>query len=62
MFKSTVFISAICLFIVVTAHWTTIVYRAFIAFIALRSESEADVFFNDHNQITEQRRVRKPLA
>ncbi|KAF7364151.1 hypothetical protein MSAN_01074300 [Mycena sanguinolenta] len=29
IFRSTVFGSAICLFIIVTAHWTTIVYQAF---------------------------------
>ncbi|KAJ7728881.1 hypothetical protein B0H16DRAFT_1734441 [Mycena metata] len=53
MFRSIVFISAICLFIVVTAHWATVVYRAFVAFVVLRNETDSDIFLNDHNQITE---------
>ncbi|KAJ6537731.1 hypothetical protein B0H19DRAFT_1270145 [Mycena capillaripes] len=55
VFKSTVFISAILLFLVVTAHWTTIVYRSFIAYVALQKGDgdEAEAFFNDHTQISE---------
>ncbi|KAJ7870910.1 hypothetical protein B0H14DRAFT_229705 [Mycena olivaceomarginata] len=53
VFKSTVFVSAISLFLVVTAHWTTIVYRSFIAFVALQQGADAEKFFNDHTQLTE---------
>ncbi|KAJ6537752.1 hypothetical protein B0H19DRAFT_373569 [Mycena capillaripes] len=55
VFKSTVFISANLLFLVVTAHWTTIVYRSFIAYVALQKGDgdEAEAFFNDHTQISE---------
>ncbi|KAJ7926268.1 hypothetical protein B0H13DRAFT_2564870 [Mycena leptocephala] len=71
VFTSTVFVSAICLFLVVTAvrkvvhsfseseseecnqHWTTIVYRSFIAFVALQQGADAEKFFNDHTQFTE---------
>ncbi|KAJ6537754.1 hypothetical protein B0H19DRAFT_1270167 [Mycena capillaripes] len=55
VFKSTVFISAILLFLVVTAHWTTIVYRSFIAYVALQhgEGDEAEKFFKDHTQISE---------
>ncbi|KAJ6597959.1 hypothetical protein B0H10DRAFT_2086569 [Mycena sp. CBHHK59/15] len=53
IFKSMVFVSAIFLFLVVTAHWTTIVYRAFIAYVSLQHGAEAETFFNDHAQITE---------
>ncbi|KAJ7723028.1 hypothetical protein B0H14DRAFT_578756 [Mycena olivaceomarginata] len=53
VFKSTVFVSAICLFLVVTAHWMTIVYRSFIAFVALQQGADAEKFFNDHTQLTE---------
>jgi hypothetical protein len=34
-------------------HWTTIVYRAFVAFVALQHGVEAEAFFNDHTQLTE---------
>jgi len=53
VFKSTVFISAILLFLVVTAHWTTIIYRSFIAYVALQHGEEAEAFFQDHTQLTE---------
>ncbi|KAJ7138201.1 hypothetical protein C8R44DRAFT_767019 [Mycena epipterygia] len=53
IFRSMVFVSAICLFIVVTAHWVTIVYRAFIAYVSLQHGIEAEVFFSDHTQFTE---------
>ncbi|KAJ7304671.1 hypothetical protein DFH08DRAFT_976664 [Mycena albidolilacea] len=53
IFKSTVFVSAILLFVTVTVHWTTIVYRAFVAFVALQHGVEAEAFFNDHTQLTE---------
>ncbi|KAJ6612881.1 hypothetical protein B0H10DRAFT_2050829 [Mycena sp. CBHHK59/15] len=53
IFKSMVFVSAIFLFLVVTAHWTTIVYRAFIAYVSLQHGAEAETLFNDHAQITE---------
>ncbi|KAJ6539833.1 hypothetical protein DFH09DRAFT_1176079 [Mycena vulgaris] len=52
LFKSTVFVSAILLFLVVTAHWTTIVYRAFMAYVTLQHATEAEAFFNDHSQLT----------
>ncbi|KAF7364197.1 hypothetical protein MSAN_01079000 [Mycena sanguinolenta] len=48
VFKSTVFVSAICLFIVVTAHWITIVYQAF----ASPRGPEAEAVFNNHMQAT----------
>ncbi|KAF7364148.1 hypothetical protein MSAN_01074000 [Mycena sanguinolenta] len=51
IFRSTVFVSAICLFVVVTAHWTTIVYQAFIAFLAYQQGAEAEAFLNDHTQV-----------
>ncbi|KAF7341177.1 hypothetical protein MVEN_01852600 [Mycena venus] len=53
IFKSMVFVSAILLCLVVTLHWTTIIYRAFIAFVALEHGAEAEIFFNDHTQLTE---------
>ncbi|KAJ7627795.1 hypothetical protein DFH06DRAFT_1480806 [Mycena polygramma] len=61
IFASTVFVSAICLFLVVTAvrwvipsfHWITIVYRCFIAYVALQHGNEAETFFSDHTQLTE---------
>ncbi|KAJ7649023.1 hypothetical protein DFH06DRAFT_556688 [Mycena polygramma] len=53
IFTSTVFVSAICLFLVVTAHWTTIVYRSFIAYVALQHGDEAETFFRDHTQLSE---------
>ncbi|KAJ7858822.1 hypothetical protein B0H14DRAFT_2748043 [Mycena olivaceomarginata] len=53
IFKSTVFVSAILLFVTVTVHWTTIVYRAFVAFVALQHGVEGEAFFNDHTQLTE---------
>ncbi|KAJ7827360.1 hypothetical protein B0H14DRAFT_3467148 [Mycena olivaceomarginata] len=53
IFKSTVFVSAILLLVTVTAHWTTIVYRAFVAFVALQHGVDAEAFFNDHTQLTE---------
>ncbi|KAJ7138207.1 hypothetical protein C8R44DRAFT_767031 [Mycena epipterygia] len=53
IFRSMVFISAILLFLVVTAHWVTIVYRAFIAYVSLQHGIEAEVFFSDHTQFTE---------
>ncbi|KAJ6462453.1 hypothetical protein C8R45DRAFT_1026811 [Mycena sanguinolenta] len=51
IFRSTVFVSAICLFVVVTAHWSTIVYQAFIAFLAYQQGAEAEAFLNDHTEI-----------
>ncbi|KAJ7894983.1 hypothetical protein B0H14DRAFT_703021 [Mycena olivaceomarginata] len=53
IFKSTVFVLAILLFVTVTVHWTTIIYRAFVAFVALQHGVEAEAFFNDHTQLTE---------
>ncbi|KAF8181148.1 hypothetical protein K438DRAFT_1841292 [Mycena galopus ATCC 62051] len=54
VFTSTVFVSAICLFIVVTAHWTSIVYRAFFGFVVLQGGfNEAEAFFIDRTQPTE---------
>ncbi|KAJ7649018.1 hypothetical protein DFH06DRAFT_1475989 [Mycena polygramma] len=53
IFTSTVFVSVICLFLVVTAHWTTVVYRSFIAYVALQHGSEAETFFSDHTQLSE---------
>ncbi|KAJ7110259.1 hypothetical protein C8R43DRAFT_1042473 [Mycena crocata] len=38
---SFVFLSAIVLFLVVTAHWTLIVYRAFLAFLYFQNGSQA---------------------
>ncbi|KAJ7802630.1 hypothetical protein B0H13DRAFT_2297197 [Mycena leptocephala] len=50
IFKSMVFISAILLCLVVTLHWTKIVYRAF---VALEHGAEAEILFNDHTHSTE---------
>ncbi|KAJ7681635.1 hypothetical protein B0H17DRAFT_835820, partial [Mycena rosella] len=52
-FRSMVFLSAVFLFLVVTSHWITIVYRAFIAYASLQHGEEAEAFFNDHSQSTE---------
>ncbi|KAJ6455559.1 hypothetical protein C8R47DRAFT_996681 [Mycena vitilis] len=46
LFTSTVFVSAICLFLVVTAG-------CFIAYVALQHGNEAEAFFSDHTQLTE---------
>jgi len=53
VFRSTVFIAAICLFCVVTAHWITTVYRAFLAFIYFRDGDAATEFYADISQVTE---------
>ncbi|KAJ7768803.1 hypothetical protein B0H16DRAFT_1882013 [Mycena metata] len=45
--KSTVFLSAILLLVVVTAHWTATVYRAFIGFVSIQARTEAELFFSD---------------
>ncbi|KAJ7726152.1 hypothetical protein DFH07DRAFT_853132 [Mycena maculata] len=50
IFKSLVFVSAILLFITVTAHWITLVYRAFLAFVVLQDGTEAEIFFGDQTQ------------
>ncbi|KAJ7441655.1 hypothetical protein B0H11DRAFT_2204729 [Mycena galericulata] len=52
VFKSTVFVSAILLFLVVTVHWTIIVYRAFFGFVSLNQGVEAEIFFADQTKVT----------
>ncbi|KAJ7138204.1 hypothetical protein C8R44DRAFT_728371 [Mycena epipterygia] len=42
---SMVFVSAICLFIVVTVHWVTIVYHAFIAYVSIQHGIEAERWY-----------------
>ncbi|KAF7335879.1 hypothetical protein MSAN_02324900 [Mycena sanguinolenta] len=53
IFRSTVFIAAICLFCSVTAHWITTVYRAFLAFIYFEHGAGAVQFYADAAQVTE---------
>ncbi|KAJ6596341.1 hypothetical protein DFH09DRAFT_1134681 [Mycena vulgaris] len=53
IFRSTVFIAAICLFGAVTAHWVTTVYRAFLAFIYFQHGDAAVEFYADTAQTTE---------
>ncbi|KAJ7692247.1 hypothetical protein B0H17DRAFT_1061662 [Mycena rosella] len=53
IFRSTVFIAAICLFASVTAHWITTVYRAFLAFIYFEHGDAAVAFYADTAQATE---------
>ncbi|KAJ7465967.1 hypothetical protein FB451DRAFT_1041075 [Mycena latifolia] len=50
IFGSMVFISAVFLFLVVTSHWITIVYRAFLAFVHFRGGSAAETFYSDNAQ------------
>ncbi|KAJ7723129.1 hypothetical protein B0H16DRAFT_1599049 [Mycena metata] len=45
--KSTVFISAILLFAVITAHSTITIYRAFIGFVSIQVRFEAESFFSN---------------
>ncbi|KAJ6479141.1 hypothetical protein C8R45DRAFT_1216417 [Mycena sanguinolenta] len=52
IFRSTVFVSAICLFIVVTAHWSTIAYQAFLVFVAFPQGPEAEAVFNNRTRVT----------
>ncbi|KAJ7473745.1 hypothetical protein B0H11DRAFT_2035858, partial [Mycena galericulata] len=52
VFKSTVFVSAILLFLVVTLHWTIIVYRTFFAFVSLDQGIEAEIFFANLATVT----------
>ncbi|KAJ7458899.1 hypothetical protein FB451DRAFT_1272817 [Mycena latifolia] len=53
IYRSTVFIAAICLFCAVTAHWVTTVYRAFLAFIYFQHGDAALEFYADMAQTTE---------
>ncbi|KAJ7768098.1 hypothetical protein DFH07DRAFT_954670 [Mycena maculata] len=52
-FTSMVFVSATILFLVVTLHWTTLVYRTFVGFVSFRQGTEAEVFFADQKQPTQ---------
>ncbi|KAJ6462451.1 hypothetical protein C8R45DRAFT_526007 [Mycena sanguinolenta] len=52
VFRSTVFLSAICLFTVVTAHWITIVYQAFLVFVASPQGLEAEAILNNNMHVT----------
>ncbi|KAJ7736097.1 hypothetical protein B0H16DRAFT_1574416, partial [Mycena metata] len=45
--KSTVFVSAILLFAVITAHWTATIYRAFIGFVSIQVRFEAESVFSN---------------
>ncbi|KAJ6612840.1 hypothetical protein B0H10DRAFT_2050643 [Mycena sp. CBHHK59/15] len=49
VFRSTVFISAGILFLVVTGHWIITVYRGFLGFIYFQPTR----FFDDNSQLTE---------
>ncbi|KAJ6462607.1 hypothetical protein C8R45DRAFT_1220562 [Mycena sanguinolenta] len=53
IFRSTVFIAAICLFCSITAHWITTVYRAFLAFVYFEHGDAAPQFYVDAAQVTE---------
>ncbi|KAJ7259940.1 hypothetical protein B0H12DRAFT_1322340 [Mycena haematopus] len=53
IFRSTVFVAAICLFCSVTAHWITTVYRAFLAFVYFEHGDAALQFYVDASQVTE---------
>ncbi|KAJ6485433.1 hypothetical protein C8R47DRAFT_1130177 [Mycena vitilis] len=53
IFRSTVFIAAICLFCAVTAHWIATVYRAFSAFIYFQQGDAAPEFYADTAQVSE---------
>ncbi|KAJ6468777.1 hypothetical protein C8R45DRAFT_1017561 [Mycena sanguinolenta] len=53
IFRSTVFIAAICLFCSVTAHWITTVSRAFLAFVYFKHGDAAVQFYADAAQVTE---------
>ncbi|KAF7364202.1 hypothetical protein MSAN_01079500 [Mycena sanguinolenta] len=50
--KAIVFVSAICLFVVVTAHWITIVCQAFLLFVASPQGPDAEAVFNNRMQAT----------
>ncbi|KAF7364193.1 hypothetical protein MSAN_01078600 [Mycena sanguinolenta] len=52
IFRSAVFLLAICLLVVVTAHWITIVYQAFLVFVVPPLGPEAEIVFNKHMHVT----------
>ncbi|KAJ7801526.1 hypothetical protein B0H14DRAFT_2895257 [Mycena olivaceomarginata] len=52
VFTSVIFLSAIVLFLVVTGHWTMIVYRAFLAFLSSQNGSETELFYLNNIQLT----------
>ncbi|KAJ7686381.1 hypothetical protein B0H17DRAFT_1072126, partial [Mycena rosella] len=52
-FTSLVFIGVASLFIVVTAHWTIVIYQAFFAFIHLGNAVAEDAFYADLSQLSE---------
>ncbi|KAJ7695328.1 hypothetical protein B0H14DRAFT_3042359 [Mycena olivaceomarginata] len=52
VFTSVIFLSAIVLFLVVTGHWTMIVYRAFHAFLSFQNGSETELFYLNNIQLT----------
>ncbi|KAF7364149.1 hypothetical protein MSAN_01074100 [Mycena sanguinolenta] len=53
IFKSIVFAPAVCLFVVVTVHWITIVYQAFLLFVAFPQGPEGKAIFNNRMHATE---------
>ncbi|KAJ7686386.1 hypothetical protein B0H17DRAFT_1013604 [Mycena rosella] len=52
-FTSLVFIGVASLFVVVTAHWTVVIYQAFFAFIHLGNAVAEDAFYADLSQVSE---------
>ncbi|KAJ7181230.1 hypothetical protein C8R46DRAFT_599297 [Mycena filopes] len=52
-FTSLVFIGLSTLFLVVTIHWSIIVYQAFYAFIHLATVAAEDAFYADLGQVSE---------
>ncbi|KAJ7741753.1 hypothetical protein DFH07DRAFT_925898 [Mycena maculata] len=53
IFRSTVFVAAIGLFVAITAHWITTLYRAFLAFIHFQGGDAALEFYVDAADTTE---------
>ncbi|KAJ7473823.1 hypothetical protein B0H11DRAFT_1337151 [Mycena galericulata] len=53
IWKSVVFVSAILLFLVITVHWITTMYRAFIAFVSVEDSTAAEIFLLDPRQPTD---------
>ncbi|KAJ7713982.1 hypothetical protein B0H16DRAFT_1702213 [Mycena metata] len=50
LFKSTVFVSGILLFITITAHWISVVIRNFQGFIYVNDGLSVNTFFSDDSQ------------
>ncbi|KAJ7167240.1 hypothetical protein C8R43DRAFT_1121675 [Mycena crocata] len=49
-FTSLVFLGVTCVFLLVTGHWTIVIYQAFYGFIHLGGAGAADTFYADLSQ------------